>query len=161
MLKDITKDFFDGNVLTDAKRIRQLKDNLCGYLKSLNIGTANCENDARPELKTSKFLKGLKASDTYRSKVMHQARYDLITGPCPKRPKWHSNDDNSNNIGDDEAEPEPDVDMTKKESRSRSTLAIEAIANNSLTQTTLQDKFFKDQSEKHELLKKLQSSKRD
>jgi hypothetical protein len=50
VLKDIAKDFFDGNALIDAKRIRQLKDNLCGYLKSLNIGTANCENDARPEL---------------------------------------------------------------------------------------------------------------
>ena len=33
-------------------------------------------------------------------------------------------------------------------------IGYEAIANNSSTQTSLQEKYFKDQAEKHELLKK-------
>jgi len=151
----VSKAFFNGNAITDAKRIRQKRENLCSYLKGLNTGTANGENDPKPELQNIDVLKQLKTSDTYRSKVMHQTRLDLITGPSPKRLKRDDNNLNSSDAADDgeEVEEAPRDEMTKKESRSRSTLAIESIANNSVTQTSLQEKFFQEQSEKHKLLK--------
>ena len=86
---------------------------------------------------------------------MHHARYDLIAGPSPKRPKRNVSDVvNLEDVENDDVEAEPDVDMTKKESRSRSFLAIESIANNSVTQTSLQVTFFQDQAEKHDIQKK-------
>ena len=149
----MTSQFFGNVPLTDAKRIRQLKDNLCGYLKSLNTGTANGENDPKPELQNIEVLKQLKASDTYRSKVLHQKRHDLITSPAKRSKK----DANSSIVGldtiDEIRDIDPDVGLTKKESRSRSTLAIESIATNSSTQTSLQEKFFAEQSEKHNLMR--------
>ena len=112
----MTEDFFDGSPITDPKRIRQLRDNLCGYLKSLNTGTSNGEDDAKPELQNIEVLKQLKYSNTYRSKVMHQARYDLLSGPSPKRPKRNVSDVvNLEDVESDDVEAEPDVDMTKKE----------------------------------------------
>lgn len=153
VLQDVSNEFFDGKEITDPHRVRQMRDNLSGYLKSLNTGTANGENDPKPELQNIEVLKQLKTSDTYRSKVMNQVRLDLITGPSPKRPKRDSQNVGDKDVLDIEEEAEPDADMTKKASRSRSTLAIESIAGNSLTQTSMQEKFFKEQSEKHDLMK--------
>ena len=97
----MSKAFFNGNAITDAKRIRQMRKYLCSYLKGLNTGTANGENDPKPELQNIDVLKQLKTSDTYRSKVMHQTRLDLITGPSPKRLKRDDNNLNSSDAADD------------------------------------------------------------
>ena len=102
----MSKAFFNGNAITDAKRIRQMRQNLCSYLKGLNTGTANGENDPKPELQNIDVLKQLKTSDTYRSKVMHQTRLDLITGPSPKRLKRDDNNLNSSDAADDGEEVE-------------------------------------------------------
>jgi hypothetical protein len=130
VLKDVSAQFFNGMPITDAKKARQLRDNLSGYLKKLGTGTSNGKNDCKPELQNIEVLKQLKESDTYRSKVMHQVRLDLITSPAPKRPRVES-----------DADSEPNVEKTKKESRSRSTLTIEMIASNSSSQTSFQEVF--------------------
>ena len=102
-----------------------MKDNLCGYLKLLNTGTANRENDPKPELQNIEVLKQLKASDTYRSKILHQKRHDLINSPANRSKR----DENYSSFGletiDEVPDMDPDVEWTKKDSRSRSTLAIE------------------------------------
>jgi hypothetical protein len=77
--KDIVSDLIikTGSEPSDQQQ-RTMKDNLRSYLEDLSTGTANGENDARPELQKEEVLRQLKQTDTYASKVLLSKRHQLI-----------------------------------------------------------------------------------
>jgi hypothetical protein len=109
---------------------RTMKDNLRSYLDDLSTGTANGENDSRPELQKEEVLRHLKATDTYASKVILTKRHELIgTQPTPKKARvvkmrLMSPDSNQSDQNDEARDPE----MNRKEARARTTQAIEKVS---------------------------------
>jgi hypothetical protein len=141
--KDISEKFYNGGDISDRRR--QLRNNLTAFLKNLNTGTADGEGDSKPELQSSDIIPLLKSSDVYASHRMAEKRFETITDvhatPTKKRKAEDLTSPGSESV--------PDLDMTRKASRSRCTAAIEKIAEEVASSNVFQEKFFKEQSERH------------
>lgn len=106
---------------------RTMRDNLRSYLDDLATGTANGENDSRPELQKEEVLRLLKTTDTYASKVILTKRHEMIGAqPTPKKPRTIKRSTNSNQSDQDDEVQE--LEMNRKEARARTTQAIEKIS---------------------------------
>ena len=111
----------------------------------MNTGTADGENDAKPELQPVDIIPLLKSTDIYASHQMAEKRFQTIqelhTAPTKKRKTDEAAEASSREAAE--------LDMTQKASRSRCTAAIEKIAEEVATSNAMQAKFFQQQSERH------------
>jgi hypothetical protein len=118
---------------------------LDGFLKGLNTGTADGENNAKPELQPVDIIPKLKSSDVYASHKMAEKRMETIheiQSPPTKKRKLDE-------IASPNESSAAELDMTRQASRSRCTAAIEKIATEVSASNAMQEKFFQEQSERH------------
>jgi len=118
---------------------------LTNFLKDLITGTADRENNAKPELQPVDIIPLLKSSDVYASHQMAEKRFQTIqevhATPTKKRKADESAETSSCEV--------VELDMTRKASRFRCTAAIEKIAEEVANSNAMQERFFHQQSERH------------